>query len=107
MGELMDLRGKRLIDRLQLFSRLEAHSFARRNVHLSAGARVAPDTSLARPDIEDSKAAQLNAFAMGQSLFHAAEYGLDRQFGFCLGDAGFVNHFVNDVELNHRSAPSS
>src|SRR5262249_27005004 len=57
--------------------------------------------------IENPKAAQFDALAMGQGFFHAAEHGLDRQFGLGLGDAGFIDHFVNDVELYHESAPSS
>src|SRR5579864_1118313 len=93
-----------LVDGLQLLSRLKAHGFSGRNVHLRACARVAPDTGFARAHVKHAKSAQFNAFAAGQGLLHAFKNGFHGQLGLGFGDAGFVYHFVNDIELNHRSA---
>ena len=90
------------VDRLQLFPRLKAYSPSWRNGHFSAGARIAPDSSLARTHVEHSKSPQFNAIATGQRLLHALEDGLHGQLGLGLGDAGFSHHFINDVELNHK-----
>src|SRR5262249_39119954 len=89
---------------LQLFPRLEAHGFAGRNVDLSAGARIAADAGLARTHIEHAEAAQFDAFALPQRLLHAGENCLYRQLSLGLGDAGLVDHFVDDIELYHGSA---
>src|SRR5882757_4218206 len=93
-----------LVDGLQLLSRLEAHGFSGRNVHLCAGARVAADTGLARAHVKNTKSAQLNALAPGQGLLHAFKDGFHGQLSLGFGDPGFVDHFVNDIELYHRSA---
>src|ERR1700732_3112505 len=93
-----------LVDGLQLLSRLEAHGFSRRNVDLCASARVAADTGLAWTNVKNTKSAQFNALAASQGLLHAVKDGFHGQLSFGFGDAGFVDHFVNDIELNHRSA---
>src|SRR5271169_3744916 len=49
-----------LVDRLQFFPRLKPHGPSWRNGHFSSGARVAPDSRLARAHVEDSKSPQLN-----------------------------------------------
>src|ERR1700733_8768851 len=56
------------IDRLQFLPRLEAHRLARRNRDFSTGARIAPDSGLARAHIKHAKPPQFNAIAVGQSL---------------------------------------
>src|ERR1051326_6334365 len=93
-----------LVDGLEFLSRLEAHGFSGRNVHLCAGARVAADTGLARAHVKDSKSAQLNALALGQRFLHAVKHRFHGQLSLGFGDAGFVDHFIDDIELNHRSA---
>src|SRR5579859_237563 len=93
-----------LVDRLQLLAGFEAYGLARRNADLSAGARVASDARLPRPDVEHAKAAQFNALTLRQRLLHALKHRFHGRFGFGLGDAGLVDHFVNDIELNHGSA---
>src|SRR6476646_6367224 len=100
-------RGKsanRLVDGLQLLSRFEAHGLSGRNVDFCAGARVAADTGFARAHVKNAKSAQLNAFAAGQGLLHAFKNRFHGQLSLGFGDAGFIHHFVDDIELNHRSA---
>jgi len=101
------LPGRRLFDRLQFFSWFEADSLSWRNAYFGACARVASNAGLARTHVEDAEAAQLNAVAVSQSLLHALEDGLDCHFGLRLGYPSLVHDFVNDVELDHTSAPLS
>src|SRR5580693_1811241 len=93
------------VDRLQLFARLKPHGFSGRNGNFGAGSRIAPNARLARAHIEDAKAPQLNAIALGKRLLHALKNGFDGEFGFGFGDAGFIDDFVNDIELNHDGLP--
>ena len=96
-----------LIDGLKFLARLEAHRFAGRNIYFGAGARVASDAGLARPNVEDAETAQFNAVTLGQSFLHTLEDSFHRHFGFGLGDAGLVHNFVDDIELDHKSAPQA
>ena len=59
----------RLLQRLQLLTRLETNRFARRNGHFGAGARIAADPGLARTHVEDSEASQFDAFAAPRARF--------------------------------------
>src|SRR5579864_2342986 len=90
------------VDGLQLLARFEAHRFARRNGNLSASARVTPDAGLARSDIEHTEPAQFNAITLGERPLHAPENCFHGQFGLGLRDSCLVDHFVDDVELDHR-----
>src|SRR5438270_3955682 len=95
----------RLVYGLQLLARLEPHSFSGRDIHFGPGTGIAADAGLARAHIKNPKAAQFNAFALGQRFLHAFEYGLHRHLGFGFSDAGLGYYFVDDVELNHLAAP--
>src|SRR5690349_12377780 len=97
--------GNSLIDGLQLLAGLEAHRLAGRDVHLGAGTRVTADAGLARAYVEDAKASQFNAVAVGKSFLHALKDGFHRQLGLGLGDAGLVDHFVDNVQLDHEPLP--
>src|SRR3954469_3601976 len=92
-----------LIDRLQLFARLEAHSFAGRNADLGSRARIASDAGLSRAYVEHAETAQLDAVALGEGALHALKDRLDCLLGFRLGDAGLSDNFVDDIELDHVS----
>src|SRR4030088_1687631 len=65
------------LERLQFLAGLEAHSFAGRDTNFLAGARIAPYASLARTNIENAEAAQLNAFSLTECAFHGAEDGFN------------------------------
>ena len=90
-----------LINRLQFLAGFEADGYARRNGNFGAGARIASDAGLARAHVEDAEAAQFNAVAGRERLLHALKDGFDGQLRFGLGDPGAVDHFIDDVELNH------
>src|SRR5262249_20586852 len=93
-----------LVDGLQLLPRFKAYRLSRRNTDLGPGARIAPNAGFARTHIENAKSTQLNALPLGQGFLHAFKDCFHGQLGLRLGDAGFVDHFVDDIELNHRSA---
>src|SRR6185437_2054733 len=95
------LKARALLDRLQLFAGFESHGLAGRNGHFGAGARIASNAGFARANVEDAKAAELDAVAFGQRTFHALEDGFDGHFGLGFGDARPVDDFINDVELDH------
>src|SRR5271156_1150560 len=94
-----------LLQRLQLLAGLEPHGLAGRDCDFGASARVAPDTSLARTNVEDAEAPQLDALAMRQSSLHAFKNRLNSHLGFGLGDSSFVYDFVNNVELDQDAPP--
>src|ERR1017187_2069948 len=87
--------------RLEFFAGLEAHGFARRNVNLLSGPRVASDAGLARLHIEHAEAAQFDAPSMTERIFHRFENGLDSLLRLCPGNIGFGYDSVDDVELDH------
>src|SRR5712692_6979124 len=89
-----------LLQGLQLLARLEANRLARRDSHLGAGARVAANAGLAWTDVEDAEAAQFDTLALRQRPLHGFEHSLNSHFGFCFRDAGSVDHFVDNIELD-------
>jgi len=44
----------------------------------------------------------LNTPKPGEGAFHAFKHGLDCLLGLGLGDAGFSDNFVDNVELDHE-----
>jgi hypothetical protein len=99
--------GIRLVNGLQFLAWFEAHGFSRRNRNLRPGARVASNSGLAWTYVEHAKPAQLNAIALGERALHALENGFHCQFSFGFCNSGLVDHFVDDVELNHRRSPTT
>ena len=81
--------------------------FARRDRHFRAGARIAADAGFARFHGEDAEAAQFDAVALLQRALHLLEHGLHGHLGFGLGDAGLVDDFVDDVELDQNAPPAA
>src|ERR1700722_1154564 len=92
-------------ERLEFFSRLEAHGFAGWNAYLLSGARVAADAGLARLHVEDAKAAKFDTFSAAERVFHGLENGLDGLFGFRTSDISLRYDGVYDVELDHTILP--
>src|ERR1051326_2248061 len=92
------------IDGLQLFARLKANRFARRNGNFSPSTRIAADACLARTHVENAKSPQFNTIALGQRLLHAFEDSFDGHFRFGFGDSGFVYDFVDDVRSEEHTS---
>jgi hypothetical protein len=99
--------GFRSRERLEFFAGFEADSFSGRDAHLLARPRVAPNAGLARLDVEDAEAAQLDALAFAEGVLHGLEDGLDGLLGFVSGDVRFLNHRVHDVQFDHNGLPAA
>jgi hypothetical protein len=91
---------------MELLAGLEAHGFAGSDADFGAGARIAPDARFAGADIEDAKAAQLDALAFGERALEGLEYCIDSRLGFVALQPGAFNHLVNDV-LFYQGVPPS
>lgn len=94
-------RERALLDGLQLLARFEADSFSGRNGNFGAGARIASDACFPGADIEHAEAAQLNALAVGQRTLHAFKYRFDRHLGLGFRNPSSVDHFIDNIELDH------
>src|SRR5438094_9494940 len=94
-----------LFDALKFLAGFEAHSFARRNAHLFAGAGIAADAGLARLHTEDAEAAEFDALAAAESLLQRFEDGLDGLLGFGAADVRRSDASDYDSQLNHAILP--
>ena len=88
------------VDQVELFSWLEADGLAWSDGDLRAGARIAADAGLARSDVEDSKAPQLDAFPSRQRLLQALKDSVDCGLGLVARKAGPLDDPVHDVLLD-------
>src|ERR1700692_2178062 len=93
------------LQRLKFLAGLESNGLARWNRNLGSGARIPADARLARTNIEDPEAAQLNALAVCQRALHAFEDGLHRHLGLGLRYTGPVHNFIDDIELYQDILP--
>ena len=66
-----------------------------------AGLGIAPDTGLARPDLENAEAAQFNALTACDRVAHGVEDRLDGDPRQTLAQARALDHAFNEVRLNH------
>ena len=89
------------LDGLQLFARLEANGLTWRNINLLPCARVTPDACLARPNIEDAKAAEFDSAAATQGALHAFKNRFHSLFGLSARYVCTADNRVHDVELDH------
>jgi hypothetical protein len=90
-----------VLQRLQIFARLEAHGFSWRNVHFRARPGVPADASLSWFDGKHTKAAQLDPIIGLEGVFHAIEYGIDCLFRFCLADSRPLHDLIHKIEFDH------
>lgn len=86
-----------LLQGLQFLAGLEPNSLARRDGNFGSRAGVPADARLARPDIENPKAAQFDPLPLGKRPLHALENRFHRHLGLGLGDSGLVNYFVDNI----------
>ncbi len=82
VGISTSAKGGLRIQQVKFLARLEANSLARSDRDFRAGPRVAADSCLARADIEDAKAAQLDPVAGSERFFQALKDGVDCRFRF-------------------------
>jgi hypothetical protein len=91
---------------VKLFAGLEADGFAGGDGDFRASPRVASDAGFAWLDGEDAEAAQFNAIAGDQVLFHAIEDGVDGSLSFGPREAGTFNNPLYKILFNHLGPPS-
>src|ERR1700722_12792919 len=89
-----------LLKRLQFLAGLKSDRLAGRNRHFGAGARIAADARLPWAHVENPEAAQLDPLALSERPLHAFKHRFDRHLRLRLGNAGSVDHFINDVEFD-------
>lgn len=99
-------RERHLFQGLQFFARLESHSLARGDGNFGTCARIATDSRLAGTHVENPKASQFDALAMGQCTLHAFKNSLHRHFCFGFGNACSVDYFIDDVEFDQNRPPN-
>jgi len=93
---------------LQLFAGLEAHGFARRNVHFFAGARIAANAGFSRLYREDSEPAQFNPLAAAHSILQRFKNRFDGLFGLHAAHAcpfELRQYGVHDIQFNQALPP--
>jgi len=91
---------------VQLFTGLEADSFAGGNADLGAGAGVAADAGFAGFDGEDAESAKLDAVAFAEGFLHGFKDGVDG--GLCLdtGEPGSFYDTLDEVLFDQSGSPS-
>ena len=96
-----------LVEFVQIFARLEADSLAGCDADFGSGTWIAPDTCFAGADVENSKAAQLDAVTRCEGLLKAFKDSFDGGLGFHAGQSGTLNYLVYDVLLNQWLSPET
>jgi len=91
----------KLIEEMELLTRLEANSLAGSDADLSSGARIAADAGLTGLDGEDAKTAQLNAVAAAESRLHGVENHVDCRFCLGAGQTRTLDYSLNQILLDH------
>lgn len=94
------------VEQMQFLAGLEADCFARRDTHLGAGTRIAPNAGFARPNIEDAEAAQFDSLPFGKRSFQGFEDRVHRRFSLIPLQPGTLNHLMNNVLFNQCLPPS-
>lgn len=82
---------------MQFFARLESDGLSGRDIYFSPGPWVTADAGLARTDIKDTKAAQLDAVSLGEGLLQAFKDLVNSRLSFVTGQASAFNHVMDDV----------
>jgi hypothetical protein len=94
--------GACLVEDVEVFAGLEADGFTGSDADLCSGTWVASDACFAGLDGEDAEAAEFNAVAFDEALFHGFEDGVDG--GFCLGahEAGPFYDSLNEILFDQK-----
>src|SRR5213594_1470450 len=93
------------LERLQVFARLKAYRFPRRDVHFGAGAGISADASLPRLHGKHAETAQLDPVVGLQGILHAIEDGVHSLFGFCLADSRPLVNLIHKIVFDHWNLP--
>jgi hypothetical protein len=99
-------RSKELVEKMELFAGLETNCFAWSNGDFGACSGIAADAGFTWLDGEDTEAAQFNAVARDEGLFHAVKNGVYRRLCFGSWQSGTLNNPLYKILLNHVGPPS-
>ena len=94
-----------LLERLEVFARLEANGAAGGYVDFGAGAGVAAYACFAGFYGEDAEAAELDAIALSEGSLHGAEDGVKGRFGLVAGQAGALYDALDEILLDQAGTP--
>jgi hypothetical protein len=94
-----------VLQRLQVFTWLEAHGLSRGDIHFGAGSRVPADTGLPGLDGKNAEAAQLNPIVGLERILHTVEDRIDRLFRFCFADSRALNDLIHEIKFDHWDLP--
>jgi flavin reductase (DIM6/NTAB) family NADH-FMN oxidoreductase RutF len=87
---------------LQFLAGFETNGFPRRNRYFCSCAGVPANSGFSWFHVKDTESAQFNAVAILERFFHMLEHGLNGHLGLGLRDAGFTDHFVDDIEFDQE-----
>jgi hypothetical protein len=85
---------------VELFAGLEAHSLSWGDCDLGTGAGIAAHAGFTRFDGEDAEAAELNAVAFAERLFHGLEDGINGGFRLDAWKPGAFDNSLDEVLLD-------
>jgi hypothetical protein len=88
------------IQNVEFFAGLEANGFTGRDADFSAGARIAANACLPRPDAEHAKAPKFDAVARGESLLESFKDGVDSRLSLGARQACPFNHVMDNILLD-------
>lgn len=91
---------------MELFPGLETNCFTRGDADFGACPRVTADACLARTNIEDPEAPQLDPLTFSERTLERLEDGVDSSLSLVALQTGAFNHLVNDVLFYQGFPPS-
>src|SRR5215203_2200515 len=100
-------RGPSVSEILQILARLESDRLAGGDRHLDPGLGVAPHALLAVAHLKDSEAAELDALAIAERIFHGVDDGIHGLGGFHPGYVRDLRNAVYDIRLDHECSEAA
>src|SRR6185437_6996263 len=89
-----------VLQRLQFFAGFEADGAAGLDVDLLAGPGIASDAGLAGLDVENTEAAQLDAFAASERVLERLKHRFDGLLGLAARHVGALHHCIDDIQFD-------
>jgi hypothetical protein len=91
-----------LVQQVQILAGLEANGLAWSNRDFRPGARIAPDTGLARAHVEHAKAAQFDSVASCERFLQALKHRVDCDLRLVPRQPGPFDYVMDYVLFNQR-----
>ena len=92
-----------LLEGLEVLAWFEADGAAWGDIYFCAGSWVAAHAGFTGFDGEDAEAAEFDAVALGEGVFHGSKDGVDGGFGLVARQAGTLHDALNEVLLDHAA----